>query len=61
MAAAVLFLDPMASILESYRAVLLYQSIPSPYLVTAGIEAVIILVFGYWFFKRLEFQFADII
>jgi lipopolysaccharide transport system permease protein len=55
------FLNPMASILESYRAVLLYQTIPSPYLVTAGIEAVIILIFGYWFFKKLEFQFADII
>jgi len=55
------FLNPMASILESYRAILLYQSVPSPYLVTAGIEAIIILAFGYWFFKRLEFQFADII
>lgn len=55
------FLNPMAGILESYRAVLLYHTTPSPYLGVAAAEAILLLLFGYWLFKRLEFQFADII
>jgi lipopolysaccharide transport system permease protein len=55
------FLNPMAGILESYRAVLLYQTIPGSYLIVAGFEALIILIIGYRFFKRVEFQFADFV
>lgn len=55
------FLNPMAGILEAYRSVLLYQSIPASTLLVAGIESALVLVFGYWLFKRLEFQFADIV
>jgi lipopolysaccharide transport system permease protein len=55
------FLNPMAGILEAYRAVLLYQSLPDTTFLIAAAEAVLLLVFGYWLFKRLEFQFADII
>ena len=55
------FLNPMAGILESYRAVLLYQTIPGIYLLQAGLVSFLILVFGYWFFKKVEFLFADIV
>jgi lipopolysaccharide transport system permease protein len=54
-------LNPMAGILESYRAVLLYQSFPPPSLVISATISVILFVAGYWFFKRKEYQFADIV
>lgn len=54
-------LNPMAGILESYRAVLLYQSFPPPSLIISAIVSLVVFVFGYWFFKRKEFQFADIV
>lgn len=55
------FLNPMVGILEAYRAVLLNQVLPGPYLITAGLVTLVILFGGYWFFKRVEFQFADIV
>jgi lipopolysaccharide transport system permease protein len=55
------FLNPMAGILEAYRAVLLYQRVPGPYLYISGLVAVLILAAGYWVFKRVEFQVADIV
>jgi lipopolysaccharide transport system permease protein len=55
------FLNPMAGILESYRAVLLYETLPGPYLLTAGAVSFVVFVLGYWFFKRVEFLFADIV
>ncbi|NSW52300.1 MAG: ABC transporter permease [Anaerolineae bacterium] len=55
------YLNPMAGILEAYRSVLLYQQVPDhTFLIAAG-EAMVVFVFGYWLFKRVEFQFADII
>jgi lipopolysaccharide transport system permease protein len=54
-------LNPMVGILEAYRAVLLYGQLPGPYLALSAIEAVVIFIVGYWFFKRVEFQFADIV
>jgi lipopolysaccharide transport system permease protein len=55
------YLNPMAGILEAYRAVLLHQNIPGPSLYVSAIMALVILVSGYWFFKRVEYQFADIV
>jgi homopolymeric O-antigen transport system permease protein len=55
------YLNPMAGILESYRAVILDQKIPGPYLLIAAGLAATILLIGYWFFKRVEFQFADVV
>jgi lipopolysaccharide transport system permease protein len=58
---SIYFLNPMAGILEAYRSVLFYKSVPNEYLfLSAGISLVILIV-GYWLFKRLEFQFADIV
>ncbi|MFC1998003.1 ABC transporter permease [Chloroflexota bacterium] len=55
------FLNPMAGIIESYRAILLQQSLPGPYIYPAAIISIIILVVGYWVFKRVEPSFADIV
>jgi lipopolysaccharide transport system permease protein len=58
---AIYFINPMAGILESYRAVLLYQALPGFYLLQAGLISFLILFAGYWFFKRVEFLFADVV
>lgn len=55
------FLNPMAGILEAYRAVLLDGNPPGVHLALSAIIALIIGVTGYWFFKRTEFQFADVV
>lgn len=55
------FLNPMAGIIEAYRDVLLNGQIPGTYLVMSAIISVLIFVIGYWFFKRVEFQIADIV
>lgn len=55
------FLNPMAGIIAAYRDILVYNNIPGDYLLSSAIVSLIIFVLGYWFFKRVEFQFADIV
>jgi lipopolysaccharide transport system permease protein len=55
------FLNPMAGVITAYRDVLLYDAPPSPYLGLSAWFSVLILALGYWFFKRVEFQFADVV
>lgn len=55
------YLNPMAGILEAYRAILLHQTLPGLSLLIAAGEALLVLAFGYWLFKKVEFQFADIV
>jgi lipopolysaccharide transport system permease protein len=55
------FLNPMAGIIEAYRAVLLYEQMPGAYLGLSAIISLLILVIGYLFFKRVEPKFADVI
>lgn len=55
------FLNPMAGVLESYRAILLYQSLPQPSVLISAVVSLVIMLAGYWLFKRVEFQFADVI
>jgi lipopolysaccharide transport system permease protein len=55
------FLNPMAGAVEGYRAILLHNSLPGPYLWLSAITATVVLAVGYWFFKRVEFQFADVV
>lgn len=55
------YLNPMNGIIESYRDVLLRSQMPGNYLLPAAMISVVTFVLGYWFFKRVEFQFADII
>lgn len=55
------FLNPMAGILESYRDILLRQSAPNISLLISAVEALALLAIGYWIFKKVEHQFADIV
>jgi lipopolysaccharide transport system permease protein len=55
------FLNPMAGIITAYRDVLVYNQLPGDYLLPSVVISLIILLTGYWFFKRVEFQFADIV
>jgi lipopolysaccharide transport system permease protein len=55
------FLNPMAGIIEAYREVLLYGRMPGAYLISSAIISMAIFITGYWFFKRVEFSFADIV
>lgn len=55
------FLNPMAGIIEAYRDVLLYEKLPDVYLIWAALVSFTILLVGYWFFKRVDFQFADVV
>jgi lipopolysaccharide transport system permease protein len=55
------FLNPMAGIISAYRNVLLYESFPDSTLLISALMAIFILAMGYWFFKRVEFQFADVV
>lgn len=54
-------LNPMAGVIEAYRAILLRQELPGPTLLIAATIAGFTLWGGYWFFKRVEFQFADVV
>ena len=55
------FLNPMAGIIAAYRDVLIYNTLPGEYLMPAVILSLVLFVFGYWFFKKVEYQFADIV
>ncbi len=54
-------LNPMVGIMQAYRDILLYQRLPGPSLLYSLGVAVFILLLGYGFFKRVEFQFADVV
>lgn len=53
------FLNPMAGILEAYRDVVLYGRLPGIYLLFSALVSGVIFCLGYWFFKRVEYRFAD--
>jgi lipopolysaccharide transport system permease protein len=56
------FINPMAGIIDSFRRVILQGIPPDPY--ELGLSALIsigLFFIGYWFFKKKEFQFADLI
>lgn len=55
------YLNPMAGVLEAYRSVLLYGRFPDSSLLVAALVALLVLTGGYWFFKRVDDLFADII
>jgi lipopolysaccharide transport system permease protein len=57
----VYFLNPMAGIIAAYRDVLIYNRPPGDYLLPAAVMSFVLFVIGYWFFKRVESRFADII
>jgi lipopolysaccharide transport system permease protein len=55
------YLNPMAGIIEAYRGVLLYERLPGYYLAISALVSLFILIAGYWFFRRAESKFADVI
>lgn len=55
------YLNPMSGILEAYRTVLLHNSYPGFPFLLSSIMAAAVFLSGIWFFKRVEFQFADIV
>jgi lipopolysaccharide transport system permease protein len=55
------FLNPMAGVLQAYRDVLLNGKMPGTYLIPAAIVALVVFLAGFWFFKQVEFKFADIV
>jgi lipopolysaccharide transport system permease protein len=55
------FLNPMAGVLEAYRSILLYRELPGSYIFISTGVALLLFLVGYLFFKRVEFQFADVI
>ncbi len=55
-------LNPMAGLIESYRAVILKGLWPDwNYLGIAAAVSIIVFYLGFHYFKRIEWQFADII
>lgn len=58
---SIYFLNPMAGVIESYRAILLHQTLPSSNLILSAGISIVMLFIGYWIFKKVEFQFADVI
>lgn len=55
------FFNPMAAIIEAYRSILLYYRAPDQTLLTAIPIVFVVLIIGYWLFRRLETYFADVI
>lgn len=55
------YLNPMAGIIEAYRSVLLFGQAPGSYLGLAAVVSFLIMGAGYWYFKRVEFLFADLV
>jgi lipopolysaccharide transport system permease protein len=54
-------LNPMAGVIEAYRDVLLNGQFPGSYLWESAIISLVVFVLGYWFFKKVEFLFADMV
>lgn len=55
------FLNPVAGLLESYRSVILFGEWPGSYFIIAIVISIVMFVAGFTFFKRTEFQFADVV
>ena len=55
------FLNPMAGVLEAYRAVILRGEMPDASFALAALVSAVALAVGFTIFKRLEFAMADIV
>lgn len=54
--------NPLTGLIDSYRRVLLLGQPPHPvYLATSTVIGLLLLVGGYWFYKKVDGGFADII
>jgi lipopolysaccharide transport system permease protein len=57
----VYYINPMAGIIQAYRQTLLYQHAPDVHFLVSVVISLLIFAFGYWFFKKVEYQFADVV
>ncbi|MBI3243374.1 MAG: ABC transporter permease [Chloroflexi bacterium] len=56
------FLNPMATVIDTYRRLLLHNQMPDwPYLGLAALVSIALLTFAYRYFKQAERVFADLI
>jgi lipopolysaccharide transport system permease protein len=55
------FLNPMAGILTAYRDVILFQQAPGAYFWLATVLSALTFLLGYWFFRKVEPRFADVV
>ncbi|MGH9443766.1 MAG: ABC transporter permease [Thermoanaerobaculia bacterium] len=53
--------NPMTGVVETFRACLFHLPIPWGMLGVSALEAVVVLVSGAFYFRRMERQFADVI
>ncbi len=54
--------NPLSGLIDSYRKVLLQSQPPNLYyLASSAISGIFLLIVGYWFYKRVDKKFADII
>ena len=58
---AIYGLNPMAGVIEGFRWSLLGQDPPSSMIMVSAIVAVLLLISGLYFFRRVERSFADLI
>jgi lipopolysaccharide transport system permease protein len=57
----ILALNPMTGVITGYRSLLIYGKPPGTELIFSAFASILVLAIGYWFFKRVEPKFADII
>lgn len=57
----VYFLNPMAGVIVGYRDILLFGKPPDPYVLVSAAISVAVFLIGIWFFRKVEWQFADIV
>ena len=54
--------NPLTGLVDSYRKILLQGQPPNfYYLSSSAIAGVILIIIGYWFYKKVDKRFADII
>ena len=54
--------NPLTGLIDSYRRILLMGQAPNFYYLSSSLIAgVLLITFGYWFYKRVDKRFADII
>lgn len=55
------YLNPMAGVIQAYRTVVLQHALPDQHFIYSVVVSFIILIAGYFLFKRMENQFSDVI
>jgi lipopolysaccharide transport system permease protein len=55
-------LNPMASIINTYQDILYYGTLTAvDFLARTAVTALIILIVGYWFFRRFSGKFGEVV